>query len=277
MAYKLSATERASLYKAKAKERQDALIRSSARSSNRAFNTALDVGSRVAQGAVKSVEGIVDFAQGVVGAVGGWFDKDFQAQIQKNIEYDWTMETFGNAWNDYTKTSYLNDSKAGEIVQGVASGIGQMLPSVAVTIATGGMGAPATIAQGASLATLGIGAGGNSIEEAYKDGAGYYQGLGYGALSGGVEVATEKMFGGAFKGITGGGYLDDIVLSTASKGARTGVKRIAKEAVEEGLEEVASELVNPTLNPSTKARMHSRIMLRPSIGRVLVKQVLSVG
>lgn len=205
----------------------------------RAGHTIGDIAANVITGAVKGLEGIYDLGAGIVGAVGGIFDKGFQDDVKKHISYDWTMETFGNDWQEALKYSY---TKNGGIVESAASGIGQMLPSVAVTIATGGAGAPAAVSQMASLATLGASAAGNSTEEAFNDGAGYYAGLGYGLASGAVEMATEKMFGG-FGKLAGAGYLDNATRSIAKQG----VARVAKEAVEEGVEEIVAELANPAL------------------------------
>lgn len=213
----------------------------------RAGHTIGDIAANVITGAVKGLEGIYDLGAGIVGAVGGIFDKGFQDDVKKHISYDWTMETFGNDWQEALKYSY---TKNGGIVESVASGIGQMLPSVAVTIATGGAGAPAAVSQMASLATLGASAAGNATEEAFNDGAGYYAGLGYGLASGAVEIATEKMFGGATKGLFGKGMLDDVGKSIAD----TGIKRIAKNALEEGVEEIVSELANPLLRSMYKGR-----------------------
>lgn len=211
----------------------------------RAGHTIGDIAANVITGAVKGLEGIYDLGAGIVGAVGGIFDKGFQDDVKKHISYDWTMETFGNDWQEALKYSY---TKNGGIVESVASGIGQMLPSVAVTIATDGAGAPAAVSQMASLATLGASAAGNATEEAFNDGAGYYAGLGYGLASGAVEIATEKMFGGATKGLFGKGMLDEVGKSIAD----TGIKRIAKNALEEGVEEIVSELANPLLRSMYK-------------------------
>lgn len=217
----------------------------------RAADTVGDLTANIITGAVKGIEGIVDLGIGIVGGVGGIFSKEFQNQAKDAVAYDWTMETFGNAWREDNKYSYLYDNQAGGVVQNVASGVGQMLPAVAVAVATAGIGTAAGVGaeaaqaagQTASLVTLGVSAAGNSTEQAFQDGADYWRGLGYGVASGLVEVATEKMFGGATKALTGAGWLDDIALSAAN----TGAKRIALNALEEGAEEMASELVNPTL------------------------------
>ena len=205
----------------------------------RAISTVGDISANIITGALKGLEGIYDLGAGIVGAVGGIFSDDFQDSVKSHIATDWVGKYIGDPLQELTKYSY---TKNGGIIEGVASGIGQMLPAVAVTIATGGAGAPAAVAQMASLATLGASAAGNATEEAYKDGAGYYAGLGYGLASGAVEMATEKMFGG-FGKLAGAGYLDNVTRSIAKQG----IARVAKEAVEEGVEEIAAELANPAL------------------------------
>lgn len=205
----------------------------------RAVSTVGDLAANVITGALKGLEGIYDLGVGITGAIGGIFSKEFQDTMQKHIATDWVGTYIGDPLQELTKYSY---TKNGGIIEGVASGIGQMLPAVIVSVATAGAGAPAAIAEMASLATLGVSAAGNSTEEAYQDGASYYAGLGYGLASGAVEVATEKMFGG-FGKLTGAGYLDNVTRSIAKQGAA----RVAKEFVEEGVEEVVSELANPAL------------------------------
>ncbi|MEG1662469.1 MAG: hypothetical protein RR338_00630 [Clostridia bacterium] len=217
----------------------------------RSISTIGDIASNVISGAAKGLEGIVDLGAGIVGGIGGIFDKDFQDEVKGFIGRDFTTKWIGDPLQELTKYSYTKD---GGIIEGVASGIGQMLPAVLATVATAGVSAAATgasfaasmgstAAQAASLATLGISAAGNSTEEAFNEGADYYKGLGYGLASGAVEVATEKMFGGATKSLFGKGVLDNVGKSVAD----TGIKRIAKSAIEEGVEEVVSELVNPAL------------------------------
>lgn len=213
----------------------------------RGLSTIGDLAANVITGAVKGLEGIYDLGAGIVGGIGGIFDKDFQNSVQEHIAYDWTTETIGNPLQELTKYSYLED---GGIIESVASGVGQMLPAVAVTVVTGGLGAPAAVAQGASLATLGVSAAGNATEQAYNDGAGYWQGLGYGIASGAVEVATEKLTGGLTGNVFGRGLLDGVGKTVAD----TGVKRIVKGALEEGAEEVIAELANPALKSIYKGK-----------------------
>lgn len=206
----------------------------------RGLSTIGDLAANVLTGAIKGLEGIYDLGASIVGGVGGLFSKDFQDSVKEHVSYDWTGEIIGNPLQELTKYSYTDN---GGIIENVASGLGQMLPAVAVTVLTAGAGAPAAVSQAASLGTLGVSAAGNSTEAAFNDGAGYWQGLGYGIASGAVEVATEKLTGGLTKGVFGRGLLDNVGKSVAD----TGVRRIARGVIEEGAEEVIAELANPTL------------------------------
>lgn len=206
----------------------------------RGLSTIGDLAANVLTGAVKGLEGIYDLGASIVGGVGGLFSKDFQNSVKEHVAYDWTGETIGNPLQELTKYSYTDN---GGLIENVASGVGQMLPAVAVTVLTAGAGAPAAVSNVASLGTLGVSAAGNSTEAAFNDGAGYWQGLGYGVASGAVEVATEKLTGGLTKGVFGRGILDGVGKSVAD----TGLKRIVKGALEEGAEEVIAELANPAL------------------------------
>ena len=228
---------------------------------NKTAQTALDIKANVLTGALKSFEGIYDMGAGLVGAVGGIFSDEFKDDVQEHIAFDAIGTWIGDPLDEMLSESWLEDGKVGQIVESVAQGVGQMLPSVVATIVTGGAGAPA-LAQQASLATLGVSAAGRSTEEAYKDGAGYYEGLGYGAASGAVEVVTEKLFGGVTEGVFGKGWFDGIGKSVAKEGAekavkataKVGAKRVVGNMVEEGIEEAVAELANPALKSIYKGK-----------------------
>lgn len=215
---------------AELKQRQEAKDRENASFFVRAFSTVGDLASNIVTGALKGLEGVYDLGAGIVGAVGGIFSSDFQKSVQDHIAYDFVGTNIGQPLQELTKYSYTNDGWLGQTIENVASGLGQMLPAVAVK-------------QAASLAMFGTMAAGNAAEETYNDGASYWGGLGYGVASGLVEMATEKMFGGATKNILGKGYLDDLTKDIA----KSGIARVAKEAVQEGAEEAVAELVNPLL------------------------------
>ena len=212
---------------------------SKASTGERVLATVGDFFGNIITGAAKGIEGIIDLGASVVGGIGGLFDKDFQNNVQDWVSNDWVGENIGNPIQEGTKASYLNDSKAGEIIEDIASGVGQMLPSIALTVATGGAAAP-------GMAVMAASAAGNATEEAYNQGAGYGQGLAYGALSGVVEAATEKI-GGVVLG--GGTSLVGKKLAGTALGKATskGIGKVAETFVSEGAEEVLSDLANPAL------------------------------
>ena len=244
--------------------------------------TWFDTGKNLWKGVGKAYEGIIDLGAGLVGAAGGLISDDFQENIRDFIEVDWTSEVFDNQILEkgiddvtgidlrqitgYDKYSYWNDYEWGDTVQEVVQGVGQMLPSVAVAIGTAGLGTAATAAgtggklsalaaKAAPLATkhgaiamMGAQAAGNATEEAFNDGAGYYQGLGYGALSGATEIVTERLIPGPADMVTGKTLLPRI-FGTSGKVADQGIKRVIKQgfsnAINEGFEEMVSEVTNP--------------------------------
>lgn len=195
----------------------------------RGVHTVGDIVGNVLTGALKGLEGIYDFGAGIVGGIGGIFDDDFRDRVKEHVATDYVGNSVGNFLQDLTDQSYL---KEGGFVENVAGGIGQMLPALLAAGITGG-------GSLVSLGTLGVSAAGSGTEEAFNDGAGYYQGLGYGAVRGATEIATEKLLGGADKLITGRGIFDGVKI------AKQGLGRVVSEAINEGAEEVASELVNP--------------------------------
>lgn len=216
-----------------------------------------DFYGNLAAGVIKGLEGIYDLGATIVGGIGGIFDKDFQDRVKEHIEYDFTADKITNPMMEGLKGSYLNDAsgQVQSIVRGVASGVGQMLPSVAVTIATGGAGASTMVSNIAGLATFGVGAAGIGTEEAFKEGADYWEGAGYGILSGAIEVAIEKISGGLGKQFFGAGITDNIVKNIAAKATKNaavqkGVKLLL-EAGGEAAEEWTSELLNPYLKRMT--------------------------
>jgi hypothetical protein len=195
----------------------------------RGVHTVGDIAGNVLTGALKGLEGIYDFGAGIVGGIGGIFDDDFRDRVKEHIATDYVGNSVGNFLQDLTDQSYL---KEGGFIENVAGGVGQMLPALAAAGITGG-------GSLVSLGTLGVSAAGGGTEEAFNDGAGYYQGLGYGAVRGATEIATEKLLGGADKLITGRGLFEGVKI------AKQGLGRVVSEAINEGAEEVASELVNP--------------------------------
>lgn len=290
-AYQMTAADRRALANIQARERQLKARRSISSNSqtagisqskenanpvSRGVATVHDLGQNVDRGVYKSLEGIVDFGAGIVGAVGGLFSDDFENNVKKFIETDWTekiMESpigsmrsgvvgmVGGLMAHKNKLSDYSYLEEGGTIEQVAQGVGQMLPAVAISLATAGAAAPAaaggTAASGAAakvgalaaknsgLLTIGASAAGTSTEEAYKDGASYGAGLGYGALSGATEMFTEKLLPGPADAVIGKSLLGGVRKGVATQGVKRVVKEVARNAINEGAEEVFSELTNP--------------------------------
>ena len=243
----------------------------------RGAETVGDLTADVLTGALKALEGVYDLGAGVVGAVGGIFSNDFQDSVKDHIAYDAMGTWVGDPLDSLFDDSYLNDSKAGQITEAVAQGVGQMLPAVAATIITHGatakhLGAQAAATAGriAALTTTGVSAAGTATEEAFQDGADYGKGLTYGMLSGAVEAGTEMLTDGLTKSLYGSGVLDKLGKSVRNKignstvkkaadtvakaGAKVGAQRVIKGMVEEGAEEAIAELASPTLKSIYKGK-----------------------
>ncbi len=218
----------------------------------RTLSTIGDFFSNVATGVVKGVEGLGDLLITGVGAVGGLFSDDFQDFVKDIVAYDFAGEVMGKPLQEIFQYSYLED---GGIVEQIAGGVGQMLPAVAVSVLTAGTATPAMIASmgGYGALTMGASAAGNATEEAFNDGAGFYQGMGYGLTSGATEMVAEK-FGGF---IPGGGLSASgkaLAGTTIGEATKKGVGKLAKNFVDEGLEEVFSDAVNPALKSIYKGK-----------------------
>ena len=226
----------------------------------RSVATAGDVAANVYTGALKGVEGILDFGVGLIGGIGGLFNEDIKEGTKEFVQFDIAGKALGGDYlQELTKYSYTNDSKVGEVIENIANGVGQMLPTVAAAIATSGasLGADAakmagttavqTAAKAAgrvAMATASAAAAGNATESALNDDADLYQALAYGGTMGAVEGATEKLLGGVdVKTVAKLGK--GVAKEAGEEVAKQGGKRIFKEMLEEGAEEAISELVDP--------------------------------
>ncbi len=216
--------------------------------------------SNVVEGAVKSLEGIVDAGAMLVGLFG--------ADVNDFVEYDFTSDVFGTdeegeglldwAWGrNLADVSYLDND---HIVNQIAEGVGGMLPTIALAVATGGTSLAGTAAAaGAKAVSVGAkvaniaskvafigGAVGNASETALKEGADYWQALGYGAVSGAIEGATE-MIGGRVFGSSATASVDKTLLGKLGLAPKLGSKLGTKvySFASEGLEEVVADLLDP--------------------------------
>lgn len=141
-----------------------------------------------------------------------------------------------NLWNrEVDKNSYIKqDNFGGKVI----SGIGEMLPTIAIG---GGVKGTNLAKKAASNVLLGSKAFSGATNEAYRDSGDIGKSMLYGLGSAGVELATEQISGGipGLKQINGNTKKEIL-------------KNYAKSAIGEGVEEVTSSLVNPLLQTTYK-------------------------
>ena len=227
----------------------------------RTLGTVGDFVTNIVQGAVKSIEGIVD-AGAMIGGL-------FGADVDDFVSYDFTSDIFGTdeegeglldwAWGKaLSDVSYLEDDS---MVNQIAEGVGGMLPTVALAFFSGGTSLAGTAASagakavstGAKVANVAskvafvAGASGNASESALQEGATYGQALGYGAIAGGVEGLTEKI-GGRVMGSTTdmtSTLLGKLAIKKGTdKAISKGVGKVAYTFASEGLEEVLADVLD---------------------------------
>lgn len=260
----------------------------------------------VATGLEKAFEGVIDFGAGTVGTIAGWAGNNTLKQEMTDfvardlIEEQWDAARNAGLDVDFDD-SYINDlSETGQsIVKGVAQGVGQMLPMVAVSLATGGAAGAAAAAgkisagaanaivkagQVANMVGLGASAAGRGTEEALNteivDEYGNVtkptldRAYLYGLATGAVEMATEKLVGGIYSKAVGGGIADNLISKLAKSAKFSKAVKFGLDVMGEGVEEMVSAAVEKTLQTiytSTDGKMHWE---NPDIQDVFVSGVV---
>lgn len=127
--------------------------------------------------------------------------------------------------------------------KGVPLWIQQQMPSAGNMLFGAGLSG---IAGVNNLVTLGLTSGGNSALEAKDKGASDAQALAYGVVAGGLEVFSEKLFGGNPIYDTDAGLVNKAVGKlTSNKTIMKILNSKAFDIASEGLEEVVTEVLDP--------------------------------
>ena len=153
------------------------------------------------------------------------------------------QETIDKPAEDYAQQVQLenqNYSKPVQFLGNTGQTVGNMIPSMVVSAATKN--------PNAGLATMFLQSKGSATKEALQNGADLDEANAIGTAKGGIEVGTEKLFGGIkFKGksVYGSGSLDDITETALNKliknkTANFLVKQLGVNNVGEILEETIS-------------------------------------
>lgn len=222
-------------------------------------------------GAAGAVEDALRFASGYgnkllsgITSLGGLADNpvsDFLAQTAENT----LSGSYVDRWRQSIDERY-QPTEFQQKLGGLNEAVGAMLPSIAASIASGGLSNAAAIGKGASMTAAGAQAAqdisrgiglatmfpqvaGASTRQAIQEGANVDSALAYGALSGGLETATESLFAG-IPGIAGG-RVSQAVQNIIAKATKSPAVSKAADILGEGVEEVISGYVTPYLQRLT--------------------------
>lgn len=222
-------------------------------------------------GAAGAVEDALRFASGYgnkllsgITSLGGLADNpvsDFLAQTAENT----LSGSYVDRWRQSIDERY-QPTEFQQKLGGLNEAAGAMLPSIAASIASGGLSNAAAIGKGASMTAAGAQAAqdisrgiglatmfpqvaGASTRQAIQEGANVDSALAYGALSGGLETATESLFAG-IPGIAGG-RVSQAVQNIIAKATKSPAVSKAADILGEGVEEVISGYVTPYLQRLT--------------------------
>ena len=187
----------------------------------------------------------------------GLSDAEIKAELERASTQNkgQRMTDFGTSVQE--KSDKLAQSSAEDInrAKNGTSGLGRFGIDIASNAVQMGMdGLAAVLTGGGSLAAMGARSLGGAAREARQEGATTGQQLAYGAVRGGIEMATEKMFDG-LAGIYGAGQADDMIESLIGKMTRGGTdaERTALRVFFSGLGEAAEEGASGITEPITKA------------------------
>ncbi len=232
---------------------------------------------KVGLGALRGIEGIVDFAAGGIADI---FGAD-----------EWAEKQIANDWVNYNHADEWFEPRNGfeQFIGDLGGGIGSSLPALAavgiaagITYLTGGAAAGVAaplLSTGTSMLISGVttllSAGGTAVSEAYQQ-TGELTGKewGYGLLSGATEGAIEAASAGIGAGT--GAIAKKIVGTggkTVSSGAMKTLGNLGKDFISEAAEEGVMEYIQPkykqlTYDPNAKDATAQEILYSAFIGGV---------
>lgn len=269
----------------------DQIEKSSAETLNiwdRTQATINEVTYNATKGILGFFEGVGDFFIGAAGEIGSWFGADDQ-WAKDAVSYDWSsrgaqaitnitpinwLDREAQDWDfsdegvqkynqDLYEASWVNElpSWFHDGYNAVIENIANMVPSIALGIATGGTSIGATIGSKLiSVGSMALSAAGSSVSGALEENpeADLSNVMLYGVASGAVEGASEYVFsalGGIGSKIAGKvgistGKLANLLPNSVGgffgkQVSKNFLGQLTAEAVEEGAEEVFSDVLQP--------------------------------
>lgn len=222
-------------------------------------------------GAAGAVEDALRFVSGYgnkllsgITSLGGLADNPLSDSLAQTAE-NTLSGSYVDRWRQNIDERY-QPTEFQQKLGGLSEAAGAMLPSIAASIATGGLSNAAAIGKAASMTAAGARAAqdisrgvglaamfpqvaGSSTRQAIQEGANVDSALAYGALSGGLETATESLFSG-IPGIAGG-RVSQAVQNIIAKATKSPAVSKVADILGEGVEEVISGYVTPYLQRLT--------------------------
>lgn len=181
-----------------------------------------------------------------ISGVRGWFTEEAEPVSATQIAAELARENIGS---DIGKFAF----DAGRV-------LGNMAPSIALGMVTGGVGSAAGLgtagvqmanAVGTGL-SVGASAGGNNYQQALREGYSVPQARTYGLTTGALEAGLQTVLGATAKGAglvtsKGSSSLSNLVKSASQKVA----VKVGMSALGEGFEEYLQEILNPVVRNLT--------------------------
>ncbi|PWL46830.1 MAG: hypothetical protein DBY45_01795 [Clostridiales bacterium] len=160
-----------------------------------------------------------------------------------------TATQYGSAYirEDLAETGpKILGNSLGQMAYDAVTTTANMAPSILLSSLTGGLGAPAAVASGIGVASLGMSASGNAYGQALSEGYGKEEARSYSLLVGASEAALQYLLGGVSKL---GGKLTGNVAKNTVQNIDNALLRIAADTgihmVSEGSEEYLQEVLEP--------------------------------
>lgn len=130
----------------------------------------------------------------------------------------------------------LEESPAAKILYDLGENVGNMIPSIAV----------GALNPAAGTALMGIGAGGEAANEAWREGSSRGEALAYGAINGTLEATLQRYLGGISKlGGKMSGITKDVLSSKAKSTLGKALINMGVTSLSEGSEEYLQEIIDP--------------------------------
>ena len=170
------------------------------------------------------------------------FERFLSDYVQKNTATPELKKAVSWGENYNKETAELYPERQGSVIGDVAAGLGGMVPAIAASFVPGVGGFLGKAAMFSS-------ARGNAIQQAIDNGASYEDAEAYGTAVGGIELATEALFGGlgkigkklVGKGVAGGAIEKYITSHLANNPTVSKAITRVINGLGEGAEEYLSE------------------------------------